>query len=827
LFFPDRRTGLNSFEYSSQIIVNNILAMKKYMILCLLVFTTGLVYGQKSTTREFKIEGVVTDTKNAPVPFANIVLFNSSDSTLLNGSTTDSEGKFEIMAGAGSYYLKISFLSYITKIIPEVKFLNKGIALGKIVLEDNSQLLEEVVITGQRSQLQLDLDKKVFNVGSDITSLGGSAADILNNVPSVAVEMDGTVTLRGSENVRILIDGKPSGLVGLSSNDALRQLQGDIIEKVEIITNPSARYDAAGEVGIINLILKKNKNKGLNGIFTANAGYPSYYGGSYSINYRKDKLNFFSNYGSSYRSEPGKGSTYQNYSGVDTSFIFSEKSTDLRSGLSNNFMFGSDYYFSEKSSLTASFLYENSQERNSNKIEYTDYAGDNSFLQSTKREESQRSKENNIEAALSYRKKFERKEQELTVDFKWMQTKEPNNSDIKQYNASGINDLNQRSGTSEDEYNYLLQADYIHPFLNDIKLETGIKSNMRIVNSNYFFEQQDSSLNWVSFPAYVNNMVYNEKIYAAYLMSSYKIKNISFQAGLRGEFSDITTELTKTNEKNHRSYLDLFPSSSVSYELNDNHTLQISYSRRLNRPHFRNLLPYDGFGDSRILEQGNPDLNPEYTDSWETGYFMDYEKFNFLSTVYYRHRTGVIQRFSSVDSVGITHIIPINLSTQNAYGLELNLTYEIDRSFRFNSNFNFYKAITKGNYDNKDFTSQTYSWTNRSSLAFGLFGNDFQTTFNYRAPRITPQGKDLSVYYVDFGITREVFDGKGTLAFNVRDLFNSRKRSSIVDSEGLYSKSENRFHSRQFLLTFTFRLNKEANNREDDREEPNGENTEE
>ena len=801
--------------------------MKKFMIISLLILYAGLTIAQKTTMREFKIEGIVTDTKNAPVPYANVVLYNSSDSLLINGTTTDSDGKFEIMAGSSNYYLKISFLSYQTKTIPDLKFNNKGIALNRIVLEDNSQLLNEVVITGQRSQLQLDLDKKVFNVGSDITSLGGSAADILNNVPSVAVEMDGTVTLRGSENVRILIDGKPSGLVGLRSTDALRQLQGDIIEKVEIITNPSARYDAAGEVGIINLVLKKNKNKGLNGIFTANAGYPSYYGGSYSINYRKDKLNFFSNYGVSYRSNPGKGSTYQNYSGADTSFIFNEKSIELRSGLSNNFMFGSDYYFSEKSSLTASFLYENSQERNSNKIEYTDYAGDNSFIQSTKREESGKSKENNFEAALGYKKKFERKDQELTVDFKWMQTKEPNNSDIKQYNASGINDLNQRSGTSEDEYNYLLQADYIHPFLNNVKLETGLKSNIRIVNSNYYFEQQDNSLNWVSFPAYVNNLVYNEKIYAAYLMSSYEFKSISVQAGLRGEFSDISTELTKTNEKNHRSYLDLFPSASLSYKVNDNHTFQISYSRRLNRPHFRMLMPYDGFGDSRILEQGNPDLNPEYTDSYETGYFMDYEKFNVLSTVYYRHRTGVIQRFSSVDSVGITHIVPVNISTQNAYGLELNLTYEIDRSLRFNSNFNFYKAITKGNYDKKDFTSETYSWTNRSSLAVNLFGSDFQTTFNYRAPRITPQGKDLSVYYVDLGVTREIFDGKGTLAFNVRDLFNSRKRSSIVNSDGLYSRSENRFHSRQFLLTFTFRLNKEANNRDDERDEPNGDNAEE
>lgn len=796
--------------------------MKKLMILSLLVTICSLTPGQTTTLREYKIKGVVIDSKNVPVPYANVLLYAGSDSVTTKGTTSDAEGRFETSATPGSYYLKISFLSYQTKTISDIKIINSGIVLDKIVLTEDSQLLHEVVVTGQKSEMQLSLDKKVFNVGSDITNLGGSAADILNNVPSVSVEMDGSVSLRGSQNVRILIDGKPSGLVGLKSTDALRQLQGDIIEKVEVITNPSARYDAAGEVGIINLVLKKNRNKGLNGVFTANAGYPLYYGGSYSINYRKDRLNFFSNYGLSYRTDPGKGNTYQKYSGVDTSFIFNEKTTGLHRGLSNNITLGIDYYFTEKSILTASFLYENAGEKSTRTIDYTDYTGDNTFIQSTSREETEKATENNLEAALSYKKKFERKDQEFTIDFKWMQTTEPNKSYIKQYNALGINDLNERSGTGEDEYNYLIQADYVHPFMNNLKLETGVKSNLRIVNSNYFYERQDNLLNWISLPAYVNDLSYNEKIHAAYIMSSYEFKNISIQAGLRGEFSDIKTELKKTNETNQRTYLDLFPSTSFSYKLNDKNTLQLSYSRRLNRPNFRELMPYEGFGDSRILEQGNPDLNPEYTDSYEAGYFMDLEKFNFLSTVYYRHRTGVIQEFSSVDSVGITHIVPINLSIQNAYGLELNLAYELDRTFRFNSNFNFYKALTEGSYNQKDFSSETYSWTNRSSLAFKLFDNDFQTTLNYRAPRNTPQGKNLAVYYADFGVSREVFKGKGTLAFNIRDVFNSRKRKSIINSDGLYSRSEEQFRSRQFLFTLTFRLNKDANGKGNEGPEENG-----
>jgi hypothetical protein len=352
-----------------------ILLMKKLMILSLLVILGEVTLAQKAILREYKIRGVVVDSKGVPVPFANVLLYNSLDSVTTKGTTSDEDGNFEISVTTGNYYLKISFLSYITKTISDIKIINSGRILDKIVLSEDSQLLDEVVVTGQKSQLQLNLDKKVFNVGSDITNLGGSAADVLNNVPSVAVEMDGSVSLRGSQNVRILIDGKPSGLVGLRSTDALRQLQGDIIEKVEVITNPSARYDAAGEVGIINIVLKKNRNKGLNGVFTANGGYPLYYGGSYSINYRKDKLNFFSNYGVSYRTDPGKGSTYQKYSGVDTSFIFNEKNTGLRKGLSNNITFGLDYYFTEKSILTASFLYENAREKSTSNLERTNGKG--------------------------------------------------------------------------------------------------------------------------------------------------------------------------------------------------------------------------------------------------------------------------------------------------------------------------------------------------------------------------------------------------------------------------------------------------------------------
>jgi outer membrane receptor protein involved in Fe transport len=792
--------------------------MKKLFLASLLFFLTQHIYSQPSVTRDFKIMGYTTDSRNNPIPYANIAVCNSADSALIKGVTSDEKGKFTVTLAAGDYYFRISFITFDTKIISPVKVRDKDLDLGKIILEERTEMINEVVITGEKSQLQLNLDKKIFNVGSDITSLGGNAADVLNKVPSVAVEMDGTVTLRGSQNVRILVDGKPSGLVGLKSTDALRQLQGDIIEKVEVITNPSAKFDAAGEVGIINLVLKKNKNKGLNGTFTANAGYPLLLGGSYSINYRKDKINFFSTYGVTDHTENGRGSTYQSYNGTDTSFLFTEAAKNTRHSFSHNFTFGMDYFFNEKSMLTASFIYEKSKERTNTDILYKDFSIDNTFLQSSKRAEIETANEDNIEAALNFRRKFDRKDQEFTVDLKWMQTTEPEYADIKQFDAAGNNVLNDKGGTGENEYNYLLQADYVQPYLEKGKIETGIKSNIRLVNSEYFLERQENGGDWVALPQFTNNLNYNEKILAYYLMTSYEARSFALQFGLRTEYSDITTLLTKTDEKNHRSYLDFFPSGNISYKMNGKNTFQLSYSRRLNRPGFRDLMPYNGFGDSRILFQGNPDLNPEYTNSYETGYLYDNENFNFMSTVYYRHRTGVIQRFATVDQNGITHVIPINISVQNAYGLEGNIDLEISKAIRMNSNFNFYEAVSTGQYQGEDFSSETFSWTNRSSLSVKFLKYDCQSTLNYRAPRNTPQGKDLASWYVDLGLRRDLFKGKGTIAFNVRDLFNSRKRISVIDSDGLYSRNENQFRMRQFMLTFTYRLNRDNNKEERDNE---------
>jgi outer membrane receptor protein involved in Fe transport len=795
--------------------------------LLLLLLFPGWLLAQTNEGSTFSIRGILMDEHNKPVPFGNIVLYRYSDSTLVNGTNANESGRFDLPAKPGVYYLKISMISYQERIIPDIKVVNQDLPLGSLKLKSDTRLLEEVVIKGEKSQMELQLDKRVFNVGTDLSNIGGSAAEILDNVPSVTVDVEGNVSLRGSQNVRILIDGRPSGLTGISSPDALRQLQGNLIDRIEVITNPSSRYDAEGEVGIINIILKKQKNEGVTGSFTATWGHPANYGGSFDINYRKNKVNLFSSYGINHRSRPGFGSSYQAFNRVDKVFSYAETSERNRGGVSHNFRVGMDYYLNESNIFTGSLLYRRSDGRNTAQYQYEDFGRQGELVRAIGRNEQEREPENNIEAALSYRKEFQQQGRTLTADFKWIESDEDEFSNIQEGDPAGIISSRQRSGNTEDERNLLFQADYVHPVGEKGKWEAGVKSTARVLHNDFLVEQQQEDQGWSVLAGFNNNLFYREDIHAAYLMAGNQFDKVSLQAGLRGEFSDITTELPEAGQVNHRRYFNLFPSAHLSYELNKHKSLQLSYSYRLSRPGFRELLPFSGYSNARSLMTGNPNLNPEYTHAMEGGYLLNWENGSLLSSAYYRYRTGVIQRITLVDSVGFSRIFPVNLATENAYGLEFNLSSSWQRWWNLNANFNFYRAMTKGYYQDKLLESDTYTWTSRVTSKMTLFKQwNFQTGFNYRGPRQIPQGRELALYALDLGLSKDVLKEKGTLTLSLQDLLNTRKRRAIIEEEGYYATSTFQWSARQLLLTFNYRLNrskKEARGR-DNLEENEAEN---
>ena len=795
----------------------------RYLSLLVLTFFSIAAFAQDSEQSGPSIDGAIIDEQKNPVPFGNVAVYNIQDSTLITGGVSDEQGKFSVPVEPGKYFIKISFLSYEEQVLSDVEVANSNVNVGVVTLKEDSQVLEEVIVKGEKASMELQLDKRVFNIEKDLSNVGRNASDILGNLPSVTVDVDGTVSLRGSENVRILIDGKPSGLTSRDP-EALRMLQGNLIQSIEVITNPSSRYDAAGEVGIINIVLKKNQEKGVNGSFSAKAGYPAEYGGSYSINIRRKKVNLFSSYGVEYDKRPGWGESYQKYSAPDNQFAYSQRNDRNRQEFSHNFTVGLDYFLNDKTSVTGSFLYNTGEGLNTAETNYTDFDENGAVIRSVKRTERENEDEENIETSLNFKKDFERKGQTLTADFKWIKSVDNESTDYRESINEGFDSL-QRSINFADEINWLFQADYIHPFGKVGKIEAGVKTACRIIKNDYGLEAQEPEmLSWIPVTQFTNQLEYTERIHAAYLMASNTFGKLSAQGGIRGELTDISTELVSPYTYIPQDYFNIFPSASLSYKLRQNKTLQFSYSYRINRPHFRQLLPFSDFRDPRVLFTGNPALRPEFTNSIEMGYLFDWDFGSILSNVYYRHRKNVIERIvTEPDSAGRSRIVPVNLSEENAYGIEFNLSLNVQDWWRINTSANFYRAITDGTFEGETLESDTYTWNTRTTSRMTLFKKvDFQASFNYRAPRITTQGKDLSIYSVDLGLSRDILKGKGTITAGVTDLFNTRKRRSIIERNDYYSSSTFQWRSRQFTINFTYRLNREKERQRNNQEEQRG-----
>ncbi len=758
----------------------------------------------------YVISGTVVDEDNTPVPFANAALYNRGDSTLVTGAVSTAEGAFRIPVGPGQYYLKVTFLSYEEKTLPQIDVTSGDVDLGVIILRPGHQVLEEVTIQSERSSMELYLDKRIFNVGKDLTNISGSASDILDNVPSVTVDVDGNVSLRGSENVRILINGKPSGLTGISTADALQQIQANLIETVEVITNPSSRYDAEGEVGIINIILKKEERAGVNGAFTVNAGHPDNYGGSFNLNLRRDKFNLFSSYGFRYRNSPGSGNSFQQFTEQDTSFAYLQENSRTRGGTSHTIMAGMDYYFNETSMLTGSVNYRKSDGLNKSSYIFRDLDENGSVIRTVARREREEEPEDNSEVALSFRKDYGAQNRHyLTADFKWIENKETEYSTFVETDDLADSQIDQRASNTENERNILFQTDFVKPFAQRGKIEAGLKSTLRVIENDFLVEQLSDESTWETVGEFNNRMTYTENIYAGYAIMGNEINRFSYQLGVRGELTDVSVELSRESQTTNQNYFNVFPSSHLAYRIADNKTVQLSYTYRLSRPWFRSLMPFSNYSNNRTLYTGNPNLRPEYTHSIEGGYLFDWESGSILSSVYYRHRSGVINRITVVDSIGYNRIFPVNLSTQDAVGVEFNFNWDPTPWWRFTSNANFYRAVTKGQYEGQVLNADTYTLSARamSRITF-LKKYDFQTSWRYRAPRETTQGRRKSQYSIDLGLSRDILAGRGTVTVSVRDLFNTNKFRDIVDDEGFYSESEFQWRPRSVMVTLNYRINR-------------------
>lgn len=782
------------------------------MSFIILFFSTSVVWSQ-----DLYIEGHVQDDTGLPLPYATLMIYDA-DSAMVDGLSTDEEGYFKsVLDAPGIYTLHFQYLSFSDHIIENLKVTTEPVTLEEITMTSGDLVLDEIQVTAERSQMELKLDKRVVNVGSDLANAGSNVADLLDNIPSVDIDVEGNVGLRGSQNVRILIDGKPSGLLGNNVADALRQLQSDMVERVEIITNPSARYDAEGEVGIINLVMKKESRRGLHGSVDLRAGNPHNYGAGINFNLRREWVNLFLNGGLYYMKSPGSASSYQRFDGPEGVQIYESETDRFRSRLSNQYQFGADFYLNEYNTLTASGMYRFSDGNNETDIHYEDFTEGKKLIGTSRRLDQENRDGYDMETALSYEKSFKDQDRKLTADFKWMQNHDLELSDIEE-NIFHTNRRNifQRSENEEGEETFLLQADYTDPIGQDGMFEAGIKVNLRDIKNNFLVEEMNEEDQWGILPGYNDNLTYFENIFAAYSIYGNKSGQFSYQVGLRVEHSDITTRLENENMNNDRNYTDFFPTAHFTYELDPENQFQLNYSRRLSRPWFRMLMPFSNFSNNRSRWMGNPNLDPEYSHSIETGFLKYFQSGSLLSSLYYRHRTGVIERLRQINDEGIELRVPVNLGIQNAYGVELNFNYDFLKWLRYDVSLNFYQAITEGQYLEQDFYSNARTMTGRTSTKLKLPKEfDMQLSFFYRAPRATTQGRRDAMYSLDAGISKDILNNNGTLILNGRDLLNTRKFSGYSEGPDFYSEEESVWRNRQITLTFNYRINQKKSEKPD------------
>ncbi len=821
---------LKSKQFCFNIVILFMNRMKQtvqFLFLCVFINFSFSAYaqrggngGSRGERPQLVLKGQVVDKESgAGLEFATISVFSKKDSTVMGGGLSMTDGVFEVQTKPGRLFAEIEFIGYNKTVIDPLPIdrdaIRNGdriVELGKIEMSVSASQLDEVTIRAEKSQNTFSLDKRVFNVGKDLANRGGTAEDILDNVPSVTVDIDGTVNLRGSTGVRILINGQPSSFA--NEADGLKAFPADMIERVEVITNPSARYEAEGIAGIINIVLVKQRESGFNGAFNSSVSFPLGASLGANVNYRKNKINWFANYTINYRSSPGFGQLYQEVY-LEDETLQTEQYRDMqRFGLSNTLRGGMEYFFTDKSSISGSIQYRVSDDGRLTGLTYLDYVqpADEPFS-TTNRLDTESEDEAGLQYNVDYKHEFSSRDHTLNVRLQYEDEGEVESSDLVQnqvINGTEIPTLFQRSNNNEGQQNYTISADYVQPIggKKDHKYELGYRTSVRNIRNAFKVEDLIDD-EWVPLVGFTNDFNYDEDIHALYGQYGNKFGKFSFQVGLRAEYAIINTELLNTGEQNKRDTLNFFPSTFLNYNFNEANALQISYSRRVRRPRFRDLNPFFSFSDPRNFYSGNPNLNPEYTDSYELNYLRYWENATLSGGVFYRRTTDLIFRIRERISAEQFLIAPQNLGIGNDFGFEMNGNIKVKKWMRLNGNANFFRSISDSGTDDPSLDADTYVFTSRLTSQLNFWNSDVQIRANYRGPRITPQGRSLSITSVDLGWSKDLLPKKNlTVTLSVRDLFNSRKRRYETFGDDFYSTGEFQWRQRTWTLAASYRVNR-------------------
>jgi outer membrane receptor protein involved in Fe transport len=772
-------------------------AMKFFLPLFLMLFSLlpySVVFAQSGNTA-YTLQGRVIDqASKEPLPFMQIALYGNEADNPVASSVTDEAGNFSLKTEEGIYTLKFFMVGYEDKALADIG-VNKNVDLGNILLKEGQLELDEVVVKGSRPMMSTSVEGITINPSQNLSNIGGTLLDILRNTPSMSVGSDGSVSLRGSNGTNVLINGRNSSLT-----QNLDRIPASAIEQIKVINNPNARYDAEAEAGVIDIILKQGANLGTNVSLDAVIGTRGRTSAGAQINHRTINYNVYGGYNiRRWRGVGDRRSTREIFADDE---LLEQETSRQEEDLGHTFTYGAGYYFG-KNILSYEGVFNTSLNQQVNTL-YSILSDLNRSVptQEYVRRNRETETDDGVDNALIYERTFDDKNRSFKLIASQSYTNQYKTQNIDIFREASVPepaelDGQERALTDEKRYSYVFQADYLHPLTSSMKLETGLKSNIRNFDYDYTYATFDeTSDSFVDNPDISNRFDYKDRIHAAYVLVSKTSEKLDITGGLRGEYTFLSTYQFNTDESNKQNYFNLFPSLQTLYKLNEKHAFKLTYSRRIDRPTAWRLNPFPDITDSLNVRRGNPNLQPEMINSFEMGYAYEAATSSLTANLFYRNISGQLDFITVVEN-GISYSQPENLNNAASYGLEVIGLKEITPWWTLSGSVTGFKIEVDGSNVSQEFTNSGLAMNSKVNNDFKLpYNFALQLVFNYDSPEVEAQGRDLSQYYLDVSMQKSFLEDKANISLSARDVFNTLRfaGNSLTDtfSQSFYYKAETR-----------------------------------
>lgn len=775
-----------------------------------------------------EISGRVVDgEQNAPIPSATIALWGK-DSTLVTGTITQPDGKFVLEnLRPGVYSVQVSFVGYTTTSSPNIRLERNNL---KVNLEDlklfaDTRVLDEVEVAAEREFMEVGIDRTVYNTKDQLVSAGGSATNVLENIPSVEVDIEGNISLRGSQNVAILINGRPAPMSGEALVTYLQGLPAEVLERVEVIPNPSAKYEPDGMAGILNLVLKQNKDLGMSGALTSSVDSQGSYGASGNIGYQKGKVGIFAGYGFRAGSRDSEGWRFRENRISNPISILDQESYDDRFRQSHNVNASFDYKLGSLSSLTLSGTLSSRGGEEDGLTSYTEMGPNNLLTDRFDRSTLGNRDDLDFEYRLAYKRVVEPGKNELNIEFE-MEREWEEDTGVYDQIVFDINDMSQSSLIEQqsdlqkdNNREAALQIDYMNSFGEEGRIELGFKGDLEQQESEFFTESLDID-SGISLPDVNRNntFIYDANILAGYGIVGTKAGKFGLQAGVRLEQAFTNFELTTTNESFENNYFSIFPSAFAVYEFTEAKSMKLSYSKRIQRPRtggrFNMLNPFNSSEDPLFRRVGNPYLKPEYIHAFELSYTSFTDATSFTLTPYFRYTVNEMRFFETLREDGVSVLTFENFDSSNSWGTEIIGTYKQGRKLNAYASFNVFRVVTDGSSVDTGLENKAIGFSSRANATYNVNPTTaIQFSYYYRAPMNIENGRMAARQSADLAVRQKLLGDRANLSLRVRDVFNTMGFSVLREDARFFQEINRSFQSQSIGLSFTYNLGKQQNRR--------------